>query len=501
MTRRRRRIGLLIAWMSLAASGATAQPLPTCPAAVPNDHDHDTTAINACLANGGTVVLEDGGLYWIDDPTPGGNAAALEITVSGTTLRGQGVGALPILRAVPALTASMLKAENVSYVRLEWLDFDGNLPNRTAGAQCSGYRGHLSNIQMWSPEGWSVHNVVSRQALCGTAFEGFGSNLSITDSDFYLNGRGIGEYAPGPDPWADGLTLWSCENGIVRNNTFADNTDINLAVGGGAGCVVEDNVIANGAKHGFAGLGVVWFPHGAGNHAGSVYRRNTITSGLDRLAFGIVVGNEPWHPAASGFVGHAGVVENNTVSGAVVNIAVVGISGGRIQNNQLSNPQGTTGFGCALPARNFTAWWFGAAVLLPPDWVPRWYYDGLCGSWNPALPTQSGTGALVRGQVVPAGEFVRSINHELHHQASDGHLVNYAVPDYTPVWWNGVFGHAPGIFTMQQDGNAVVYDASGQPVWATMTNGHAGAYLVVQGDGNVVIYGLSGEVLWASWGE
>lgn len=482
---------------TLIAIPVAAQPAPTCPAATPNDATPDTAAINACLAGGGTVVLQDGGLYWIDDPTPGGNAAALELTVSNTTLRGQGVGDPPILRAVPALASAMLKAEHVTGVRLFYLDVDGNLPDRTAGASCRGYRGHLSNIQLWSPSGWSVDNVVSRRALCGTALEGFGSNFTIVDSDFYLNGRGVGEPAPGPEPWADGVTLWSCHAGIVRNNTFADNTDVGLAVGGGADCVVEDNVIANGNTHGFAGLGVVWFPHGAGNHAGSVYRRNTVTSGLNRLAFGIVVGNEPWYPAASGFVVDAGTVELNSVSGAVVNLAVAGIGRGVVRDNALANARGAQGFGCALPARDYTAWWVGPDASIPPGWTPRWFANGACGAWNPALPTQSGAGTLVRGQTVPAGAFVASLGYELHHQASDGHLVNYATPDYTPAWWNGVFGHAPGILAMQGDGNLVVYDAAGLPVWHTATHGHPGAYLVVQGDGNVVVYGLSGEVLWA----
>jgi hypothetical protein len=45
--------------------------------------------------------------------------------------------------------------------------------------------------------------------------------------------------------WADGLTVWNCDGGHIHDNTFSDNTDVNLIIGGGFGCVVEDNVISN----------------------------------------------------------------------------------------------------------------------------------------------------------------------------------------------------------------------------------------------------------------
>jgi hypothetical protein len=35
-------------------------------------------------------------------------------------------------------------------------------------------------------------------------------------------------------------------------------------------------------------------------------------------------------------------------------------------------------------------------------------------------------------------------------------------------------------------------------VWASNTAGDAGAYLDVQNDGNVVIYGASGTALWST---
>ena len=84
----------------ISASPAEAQT-PNCPAAIPNDGNPDTAAINACLSGGGTVVLQDGGLYLINDPTPlGSPVSALILDVDNTTLRGQGGTNWPILRAL-----------------------------------------------------------------------------------------------------------------------------------------------------------------------------------------------------------------------------------------------------------------------------------------------------------------------------------------------------------------------------------------------------------------
>ena len=48
---------------------------------------------------------------------------------------------------------------------------------------------------------------------------------------------------------------------------------------------------------------------------------------------------------------------------------------------------------------------------------------------------------------------------------------------------------------MQNDGNLVIYDASGAPVWASYTQGNA-ARAVVQDDGNFVVYDSAWQPLW-----
>ncbi|MCJ1673051.1 MULTISPECIES: hypothetical protein [unclassified Rathayibacter] len=52
-------------------------------------------------------------------------------------------------------------------------------------------------------------------------------------------------------------------------------------------------------------------------------------------------------------------------------------------------------------------------------------------------------------------------------------------------------------FRMQDDGNAVTYDAAGHAVFSTGTTGR-GNHLVLQEDGNVVIYSVDGRPLWST---
>lgn len=64
-------------------------------------------------------------------------------------------------------------------------------------------------------------------------------------------------------------------------------------------------------------------------------------------------------------------------------------------------------------------------------------------------------------------------------------------------------------FTMQSDGNAVVYNnASGKACWSTQTNGRPGSYIYMQPDGNLVVYpagvGMGGSPYWyasGTWGN
>ena len=84
----------------------------------------------------------------------------------------------------------------------------------------------------------------------------------------------------------------------------------------------------------------------------------------------------------------------------------------------------------------------------------------------------------------------------LAHQG-DGNVVLYAPGDAgaLALWATGAAG-ANTFFTMQLDGNAVLYGAAGA-VWSSETYGHPGAEVVLQDDCNLVVY-ENGAPLWSN---
>ena len=70
-------------------------------------------------------------------------------------------------------------------------------------------------------------------------------------------------------------------------------------------------------------------------------------------------------------------------------------------------------------------------------------------------------------------------------------------PSGTPDTWSLPAAARPTRAIMQQDGNFVLYNATGNPAWATDTNGNPGARLVLQDDRNLVVYASSNRALWA----
>jgi hypothetical protein len=80
---------------------------------------------------------------------------------------------------------------------------------------------------------------------------------------------------------------------------------------------------------------------------------------------------------------------------------------------------------------------------------------------------------------------------------ADGNLVLYR-SNGKARWATNTVGKTVSQAVMQGDGNFVLYGPGRSVVWASGTNGHPGATLVVQDDGNVVIYDPIGNPLWAT---
>ncbi|MFB2970221.1 S8 family serine peptidase [Aerosakkonema sp. BLCC-F183] len=77
---------------------------------------------------------------------------------------------------------------------------------------------------------------------------------------------------------------------------------------------------------------------------------------------------------------------------------------------------------------------------------------------------------------------------------NDGNLVLYN-PQRKPIWATGTEGTGADRFSVQADGNVVLYDRN-KPVWATDTWGNSGAYFAIQNDGNLVVYFSNGKALF-----
>jgi len=114
----------------------------------------------------------------------------------------------------------------------------------------------------------------------------------------------------------------------------------------------------------------------------------------------------------------------------------------------------------------------------------------------------AGTGdRLLPGQVLYAGQSIVSTNGAYRFtMQGDGNAVVYNGSG-TALWHSYTYGYNGTAFAMQGDGNAVMY-YSGRAIKASNTAGRNGAWMIMQTDGNLVLYAASGQALWNSntWG-
>ncbi len=103
----------------------------------------------------------------------------------------------------------------------------------------------------------------------------------------------------------------------------------------------------------------------------------------------------------------------------------------------------------------------------------------------------SGGASLLVGQSLGACAGPATLVHP-----SDGNVVIY--DRLGALWSTGTAGRATSSFTMQADGNAVLYAPGNVPLWASRTAGHSGTRLWMQDDCNLVIYNANATPVWAS---
>ncbi|EPX55217.1 hypothetical protein D187_009424 [Cystobacter fuscus DSM 2262] len=318
------------------SSPNVAYPLPVtlCPgvSVVPDGMSDLGPSLQTCINNlpsGGTLELP-----------PGAYGMGTQVLINKPfTLRTRGLENsaanceepginCAVLKALPSFNAKVggfLAAEATQNVTFDHLILDGNRAARlgtTAASQCPmgsdnnrwGFNARMSDCAFCR----FTHGV-SKNALCGTALEFRGNDGTITNSVFRSNGQNSV-----PGMWADGLTIHFSDRATVTHNTFVDNSDVALILGGGQNAVVTHNRISQPGQVAFAGLMLDNFNTPAwGNFTGAVVSGNTIDCSAARNChFGIEIGPHPWYLPPTNIQG--GDVHGNSVSSARQGINVDG---------------------------------------------------------------------------------------------------------------------------------------------------------------------------------
>jgi len=348
----------------------------------PSDWISDDSALQACLDGGGDIVLAQGEPGYIINGLNGDPRRGLWITHDGTRITSASTSSRARIIAGRDLFAHILSTppnEVVNNFSIRHIIFNGMVDEMVVGGayrrmrdSCFDPGGNPGNISL-NGNGFEFRNNASTHAMCGSGLGIVGSNFNIQNNYIAYNGRDRFSDYQGM-PWSDGITVISCNGGYIGHNTIVDNTDIDLVIGGGHGCVVELNKIAHYGKYAFAGLNVGNFNR-SGNHAGSEFRGNTVSSKVrNRLSIGILVGSHPWTSRVD--VVNAGRVVGNTSFGNVINLVVDGVYGGEVTGNNVYNPSGDQGLGDCSNSLNYTV--YPPHVLntkLQSGWVP-FQYDG-----------------------------------------------------------------------------------------------------------------------------
>jgi len=333
--------------------------------AIPNDNQPDDSALQCLLNQGGNIALAPGE-YIIQRGLIIKNKDKTTLTSTEQSKRVRFV-------AHPDLANPILIIQNAKDVVISFIEFDGNRPARSKEKQlCVGYRGRASNIIVENTANFKFINNRLTQTLCGTALEIKGknnSNFEIANNLIDNNGNNNSSQNA-PEPWSDGITLHSCNDGWVHDNDIKDATDVGIVTGGGQGkCLIENNRVTNSKLRAFAGIGLGYFEPGAGNHEGSIIRGNVIIAEKPNLlGFGLSIGIHPWLEKNV----HGGLVENNIVKGAIVNLQVDGISGVTIKNNKMEQPQGEPSCG-GKPANYIVSTKHTSLSALQDGWIDRDY--------------------------------------------------------------------------------------------------------------------------------
>jgi parallel beta-helix repeat protein len=159
--------------------------------------------------------------------------------------------------------------------------------------------------------------------------------------------------------WSDGITIHDSSLTLIKNNTFKDNTDVQLILGGCTYCIIQNNTFIHStyfSRSSFAELMIHSWPDTSGNFTGSIISENIIDCGSHRnCGYGIMIGSEPWYPSKA----FGGSVKKNRVTNALMAINIDKLTGPmNVGDNSISRSGGFASSDCGTkkwPANNISS--------------------------------------------------------------------------------------------------------------------------------------------------
>jgi hypothetical protein len=254
----------------------------------------------------------------------------------------------------------------------------------------SGDNGSALNVSVEATNSMVI-NSVFKDVLCGSAFEVHAqtSSLTFSNNKILSNGSHYEDRL-----WSDGLTVHDTKDSVFTDNTFVDNTDVQMIFGGCANCKIARNhfshEMGNTAGASFAELMIYSWASTSGNYTGTTVADNVIDCGVDRnCAYGILVGGDSWNDAPRVFGGN--LIRNN-IKRAMIGLSVDEISDVfLVKDNSIEDILGGE-LACQNdPSRRVKAAIFNVAPksykLLTED--SRQQFDQAAKEWNPGAYTMA----------------------------------------------------------------------------------------------------------------
>ncbi|MEK7628335.1 MAG: DUF4214 domain-containing protein [Patescibacteria group bacterium] len=311
----------------------------TCGADVVNNPSVDAaSSLQACIAQAANTIELVPGRYYIASTLDIGNRSNVTIQTKGVSAGSAclqaGAAACAIITASSQNAGPVLfKSTGASNLTLSYIALDGNNALRRATLNNPTWIGGSAyNAKVHGCTDCRFNGFASVRAPQGTGMEFEGDRAVFENSLFRDNGWGQLMY-PAGSAWADGLTIWSSDDIVIRNSEFSNNSDINLILGDAPRAVIENNVIKNTYNFAFGAFMLDNYNGTqAGRFDGAIIRNNNIDCGYAMCGIGINVGGKLWYPAP---LISGGTITNNTVTGAKQGILINGASGVTVINNQI----------------------------------------------------------------------------------------------------------------------------------------------------------------------